>query len=145
MSYCSRADLEKAIEAQVVIDLTDDERAGATNTEIETRVADACARASKRIDGFLRGRYAVPISPVPQMIRAIAVDLAIHRLFSRRPAIGIPETVRDNWKAAEADLVRISKGELDLGDEPPPAKSSAIVAEADGPDRLFTQDTLKEM
>lgn len=143
MSYAAQADLEAAIDQQALIDLTDDEKTGAINA---TRLTRALADADAVIDGYLRGRYSVPLATTPPFVRHIAVSLALYGLFERRAHVlgGAPKWVADRFANAKDSLRSIRKGDLDLGVEPPPAASSAIAAEADGPDRLFTADTMKE-
>lgn len=143
MSYSTQADLEAAIDQQTLIGLTDDEMTGAVNA---TRLLRAISDADGLIDGYLRGRYSVPLQTVPPLVRRLSVVLAIQGLFDRRAHVmgGIPEWVKDRMKIAMDELKALRKGELDLGVEPPPAKSAAIAAEVQGPARQFTEETLKD-
>lgn len=155
MAYCSQTDLEAAIDQQTLIDLTDDEQAATVpgdldqaitdNPKIATRLTAAIVDASSTIDGYLRGRYAVPLASTPAFVRKLGKDLALHNLFSRRAhGMDMPPAIEAKYKAAMDALRSIRDGKLDLGVEPPPAASTAIVADTDGPDRLFTADTLKD-
>jgi len=155
MAYCTRSDIVKVMEAELIIQLTDVEELATTlmdleqaildNPKIGTRIQAHIDDADSTIDSDIRVKYSVPLSPVPKFIRKCSVDLARHGLHTRKEhSIGIPEGVRDRYKAAMVALKEIRKGERDLGVEPPPAKSSAVVADTDGPERKFTTDTLKD-
>jgi phage gp36-like protein len=143
MAYCTQNDLETALTLTLLVQLTDDEATGAVNA---TRVAAAIAAADAEIDGALQGRYRVPLSPVPPFVKKLSIDLAHFRLYARRAGtFEMPPFVRDLWKAALEALKAIREGELDLGIDPPPAASSgASAAKAEGPERVFTDETLED-
>ncbi len=143
MSYCSRSDLEKAVEAKALVDLTDDESAGSTNPLVETRIAEACAKASGLVDSYLEGRYSLPLATVPEAVKSIAEDITLQLLFLRRPSIGIPEGIAARYKTAVEMLKAMRDGKQDLGVSDRPAKAPTIVAKASGPERLFTADKMK--
>lgn len=65
---------------------------GADADFIETTLADADAI----IDGYLAGRYAVPVSPTPALLTRIACDLARHALHGK----AADETVKAAHDAA---------------------------------------------
>lgn len=139
MAYSTLADLQELVSDQVLISLTDDADAGTIDAAAVDR---AIADSDAVIDGYVRTRYPVPLSPVPQLIRNISVTLTRYRLFSRR---GFDETsadkavVRDNDNAI-AMLKSIAKGELTLGvTSPAPDTSTAI----SGPARVMSRDELE--
>lgn len=143
MAYCGQTDIENAITAALLIELTDD----AGLAEVDTAVlAQEIADADAVIDGHLRAHYGVPLVTTPNLVRKLSIKLTTHGLFSRRAAAfaGMPEHVQAGYDWAMAQLRLIRTGTLDLGVEPPPAVSSAEVAQTDGPERLFTEDTLKD-
>jgi len=141
MAYCTQADLDAAVDSTTLMQLTDDEGAGSINT---TRLQRAMDDATAEVDGHIRGRYSVPLATVPPFIRVLTVHLAIHALYARRGgAFGdLPPAVAQRYKSAQDALRAIREGKLDLGVEPPPARSAAIVADTDGPSRLFTHGTM---
>lgn len=142
MGYAVQADLEAAIDQQKLVELTDDEKTGAVNAG---RLARALADADAVIDGYLRGRYAVPLATTPPFVRYIAVSLAIYGLFERRSHLfEMPEWLKERFKNAKENLRAIRDGKLDLGVDPPPPKGGAIVATTSGPERVFTEETLKD-
>lgn len=143
MAYCSQTDIEDAITAALLIELTDDAGAGSVDTTVLGReIADADAV----INGHLRAHYDVPLGSTPNLIRRLSIKLTTYGLYSRRAAAfaGMPEHVREGYDWAMQQLSFVRSGMLDLGIEPPPAASTAEIAQTDGPDRLFTSDTLKD-
>lgn len=85
----------------------------------------ALTDAQAECEVFLAGRYALPLSVVPSMLKAAVYDIARSRLYPR----GLPEGVSDAAKAARSNLARISNGQAVLpgaaGVEADPASTSA--------------------
>lgn len=153
--YCAQTDLEEVIDQATIVRLTDDESLATDPSDLDAsivenaaiggRLSRALVDATATIDGFLRTRYLLPLSPVPPFIRKLAVDLSLFSLFSRRShEMGMPEERTAAYKAAHKALELMRAGELDAGSEPQPTESSAVVADTDGPDREFTHDTMKD-
>jgi phage gp36-like protein len=114
MPYCSLEDILKSIPESNIIQLTDDSGTGAID---QVKVDEAIAYAEQLINGYLRGRYPVPLSPVPELIRHLAVDLAIFHLYSRRFELEMPESMMAKYKNAIKLLEQIQKGLITLGIE----------------------------
>ena len=114
MRYCSLADLQLAIPAQTLIWLSnDDESAAAVNAGV---VEQAVAQAEELIDGFLRGRYNLPLSPVPTIVKDMTVNLARHWLYARRPeGSELPDAVTRTYKSALQMLEAIRDAKLTIG------------------------------
>lgn len=91
--YCSQFDLEKMIGVANLAQLTND---SATATTPDTGVVLAMIqRAQNYMDAQFSGTYDVPFSPVPELVRDIAVDLAIYNCMLRRFTI---IQISDDWK-----------------------------------------------
>jgi len=114
MPYCDLDDLKQDISELELQQLTDDERLGAVN---EDRINVACTDASELIDGFLRGRYPLPLDPVPAVIKTIAKEMSIYKLFLRKKRQSITKEMTDNYNGQLKLLERIQKGEITLGGE----------------------------
>lgn len=114
MRYCTLADLELAIPAQTLIWLSsDDTSAVAINLPV---VEQAVVQAEELIDGFLRGRYTLPLDPVPTIVKDMTVNLARHWLYARRPeGNDLPDAVVRTHKAAMSLLDTIRDGKLTIG------------------------------
>lgn len=114
--YCTVDDILELIPLQTLIDLTQDDL---DVQDIDVKVVERSIKyASDRIDAAIRGRYPLPLPQKVDLLKGIAVDLARPWLYSRRPDGGVlPEAVKEGKKSAEADLTKISRGELSLGIE----------------------------
>ena len=138
MPYCAIADIEAS--EQDLIDLTDDNGDGVIN---QTVMDKAIATAGELVDGFLRGRESLPLDPVPGLLTALAADIALYRLYGRRPRLAIPDSLSDKYKNALKLLENIQKGQVILGavqvggEITPPAVSLVKAS-----DRLFSDDKL---
>jgi len=62
------------------------------------------------IDGYLRGRYALPLSDIPPELAGYAEDMAIARIYGCLPDRAVPEDVTRAAKEAVAWLRDIQKG-----------------------------------
>ena len=154
MAYSTTSDVVARLPDRTVIDLTDDEKlatsstsvtaAAVLNASITTRITAAIVDADIVIDAHVRQRYDVPVDPAPALLTKLSVDLTMFNLHTRRGSVfEMPEWVMAKRTDALAMLKRISKAEIDIGVEPPPAVSSKVVADVSDSDRLFTQDTLE--
>lgn len=140
MAYCTASDIGKCLDSSVLIYLTDDENSGSMNA---SAVEEAIAKAGGEIDAFTCGRYPVPWTPVPALIRSLCSDMAIFHLYSRRGFRDntADRAVEDKYHNALALLLRISKGDASvpavLGTGESASESSARIAVA-ARDRVYT-------
>jgi phage gp36-like protein len=110
MSYITPEQLVAEFGEDEMIDLTD--RATPRTHTVDTAVAQrACDRANAEVDSVLMGRYALPLSSVPVLLRYIAQDLAYFYLHLGTP----PEHIKTRYETAHKNLGYIRKGELQLG------------------------------
>lgn len=143
MSYCTVDDLKTIVPEQDLIELTDDAVPAAS---IVTANADkAIADAGEMIDGYLRGRYSMPLDPVPGLIGTLACDIAVYRLYARRVKLTPPEGVSERYKNALKLLGQIQQGQVTLGvgDSITADSGNMDKISATAGDRLFTRDTMK--
>ena len=82
-----------------------------TATLDEAVVAQALEDASSLIDGYLAGRYPLPLAHVPTALVPICCDIARHRLYGEQA----PEQIAKRYEAAVAFLKSVGRGELALG------------------------------
>lgn len=139
MAYCTQDDIERLIPSEDLAVLTSE--GGGPD---EAVVADCIAKADAEIDGYLGIRYQVPLSPVPDLIKAISVDLAIYNLHKRRPLLPTPETCRQSYVDRISFLKSVVAGNATVGASAaePPAVSQDVVEIGSG-DRVFSRDSLK--
>jgi phage gp36-like protein len=133
MPYCTLDDLKQNISEAELIQLTDDERLGAIN---EKRVNAIGVDVDDLIDGFLRGRYPLPLDPVPQIIRSIAKEMRIYKLFLRKKRQTITKEMTDNYNAQIKLLEKIQRGDITLGGE-----TGGSAPEGPGPGEYKTNKT----
>src|SRR5574343_941058 len=77
----------------------------------EAVITQALADDSSLIDGYLAGRYPLPLAHVPTALVTICCDLARHRLYGEQA----PEQIGKRYDAAISFLKSVGKGELALG------------------------------
>ena len=140
MSYCVLSDIEAPEEE--LIQLTDDAGLGVID---ETIVDKALSHAGELVDGYLRGRYLLPLSPVPGLLVNLAATITLRRLYARRSAVKVPESLQDDYKNALKILENLQKGTVTLGVGAP---DTVIVASAGGmvavADRSFSRTALAD-
>lgn len=114
MPYCNLNDLKQQVSEATLIEITDDNLAGEINTTV---VNEAILYSETIIDGYLRGRYTLPIPNIPEIVKILAVDLSIFRLYSRRFHTDMPDSINDKYKNSIKLLEQIQKGIVSLGIE----------------------------
>lgn len=76
--YCTLEDLLTQIREEVLLRV-----AGNDDGEFIPAVIDnGINQAQSEIDAYCRGRYKVPFTDVPVMVRKLAIDMAIFHIFS---------------------------------------------------------------
>ncbi len=115
MGYCSLADLQLAIPQQTLIWLSNDDPAAVAMNQAV--VDEGLRQAQELVDAHLRGRYNLPLSPVPSVVKDMTVNLARYWLYARRPeGSDLPDAVTRTYKAALKMLEQIRDGMLTIGD-----------------------------
>ena len=133
MSYASANDLIVRFGEDELIQLTDRDGAGSFDLSALNAVLD---EQSAFIDGYLRGRYALPILPAPKQLCGLCGDLARYALY----ADAAPPIVKDRHDAALAQLRDLAAGRSRLDVLLPPPLPAGRVVVTSG-DRLFTRDS----
>ena len=111
MDYCTIEDIETQTSTPTLIQLTSDDG----QEEINRVVAlEAILYSSTLIDGYLRGRYSLPLNTHFPLLRILAIDLSIYRLYARRMRNEMPEVIETAYKNAISTLRDIQKGVISL-------------------------------
>lgn len=157
MPYTDGDDISGRITAKTVVQLTDDEAlargvslaiattladAIVLNAAIQTRIDQAIADADTTINTFIRKQAATPTlintavastpANTPPTVRQASIQLSIFNLYGRRRGeFELPESVVANRDMTIRILKGINEGKIDIGDEPQPANSDVVLAEAD--------------
>jgi phage gp36-like protein len=136
MLYATRPAMVDRFTEREMVDRTD--LAEPYTREIVDAVLNrAMTAADAEVDAALRARYAVPLSPVPDLVVDLACDLARWRLWADRASDAVTERAR----VARATLDRLAKGQLVLDVAAAPASGGSVLF--DGPGQVFTADALR--
>nr|DAV13625.1 MAG TPA: head to tail adaptor [Caudoviricetes sp.] len=144
--YCTIEDIETQTSTPTLIQLTSDDG----QEEVDRVVAqEAILYSSTLIDGYLRGRYTLPLDTHFPLLRILAIDLSIYRLYTRRMRNEMPEVIENNYKNAIATLRDIQKGVITLQSENDSLETASFNAEEyktnkDIIDRLFSKERMLE-
>jgi phage gp36-like protein len=139
MAYCSEDDLLKMIPQADLADLT------VESGEVPDSliIAEAISKAAAEIDAYLGVKYVVPLASPPDQVKALAVDLAIYHLYSRRSIV--PPVWQQRYDAAIAFLKQVETGEVVIvgpgGEAPTVAKE---VTDASSARRVFSRRTQRD-
>ncbi len=114
MDYCTIEDIETQTSTPTLIQLTSDD-----GQEIVDRVVaqEAILYSTSLINGYLRGRYSLPLNIHFPLLRILAIDISIYRLYARRMRNEMPEVIETAYKNAIATLKDIQKGTITLESE----------------------------
>ncbi|MFC1601795.1 gp436 family protein [Candidatus Sumerlaeota bacterium] len=108
--YSSQGDIENRIGDERLIQLADLDGDGSADSDVLTA---ALERADGLIDAYLGRRYVVPVSPVPDIVRELAVDLAVYALHQTRRET-LSERDRRAYEDALAFLRDAAAGRVEL-------------------------------
>jgi phage gp36-like protein len=139
MAYCTEDDLLNMIPEEDLTDLTVESGEVPDSAVID----DAISKADAEIDSYLGVKYAVPLSPTPDQVKALSVDLAIYHLYSRHSIV--PPVRQQKYDNAVTFLQQVAAGAAIItgpGGEPPTVAKD--VTDATSAFRRFTRNTLAE-
>jgi phage gp36-like protein len=125
-----------------LVQLTNDEGGTAI---VESIIYEAIQTASNLIDGYIGGRYTLPLAVVPSTIRDLAITIAVKALYTRRMA-SIPEdlTVYMEYKEAIKTLERIQNNKFTIPELESGEESVDFRASKKTKDRVFTKEVLDQ-
>lgn len=137
--YASAQDLQERYPERDLIQLTDADGEQLDVARLERALADASAE----IDGYLQGRYTLPLAKPPQHLTLLACDIAMYRLQVLRP-LGDIEDARERYEDALRYLRQVARGEVQLGlSEDGVAAPQGSGPEMISPRRTFTRDAMR--
>jgi len=107
MSYATVTDLQDRLGEARLTQLTDlaDPPVGLVDTNVAQRALDD---ASAEIDGYLVGRYALPLATPPEVLRVHCCSIAHYRLLGS----AADEVAREDYKAVRDYLARVADGRV---------------------------------
>ncbi len=141
--YCDIEDLKSTYGERVILQLIDEEGAGAIGAGNIHRVDRAISRADSFINASVGRRYSLPLADIPEVLKSIALPLTIYFLCDKNP--GAKKERKPDYDDARADLERIAKGTLTLavsdpGGNPPPSEAPIIAGS--NPKRVFSRESM---
>ncbi|WP_102798726.1 gp436 family protein [Bowmanella denitrificans] len=107
--YCTVDGLVARFGQQELVDLTNPGQSQVDAAKAQKAIDDATAT----INGYLGGRYTLPLSTVPAVLVRLCADLARYYLYDNAPS----EVVSANKVDALAFLKSLAKGDVTLGVE----------------------------
>lgn len=139
MTYATLEQLTERFGERMLRQLTD--RGEIATGAIDAGVVDrALADTDAVIDGYVAGRYALPLSEVPPLLVDLALVIAIYKLH---PAAPEPK-IKDDYEFALKSLAQIANGTVRLpaqGIEPASSGAAGVVTM--DRERDFTPDNLR--
>lgn len=138
MPYTTQAALNARFGSAEIDALLDRSREGTPDT---AALAAVIKDADALIDGYIGGKYTLPLVFVPDLLANLSADIVRFRLYDAQA----PEEVRRRYEDALAVLKGIASGEVVL----PPGVNGAVAAQAItfggySAERVFTADTLAD-
>lgn len=142
MPYTDFETLKLAIPEQTLVELTDDESAGAVD---QAKIAGCIEAADSEIDGYIPEGIELPLDPVPRLITRLSTVIAIYNVYARY-AETIPETRQSQYDNAVKMLGLILTGKVKLRNEEPAAAADSPAGNrfrVSAKQQIFTEDKLK--
>ena len=140
MSYASVADLVLRYGEATITGLTDLKRSGLVDNEVAQQGLDD---ASAEINGYLAGRYTLPLPHPLRLLVVYCCDMAVYRLATGKRQL--TEDMVHRYEAAVAYLKLVAAGKAGLGvgdtaDEKPEVQSNGVVFGAK--EKVFGRDSV---
>ena len=125
MPYCTQQDMIDRVGDEELIQITNPEDPSATTINA-TRLDKAINDGAVFIDGFLRSRYQLPLSVIPEVLERLNCVITRYYLY-KHPT----DQVMKDYDDAVSHLRLVSKGDVDLGlsasgDTPPTSDSAEV-------------------
>jgi len=142
MSYATPQDMINRYPNRDLVQLTNEDP---TITTINTTaLQQALDDASAEIDGYLGGRFTLPLTDVPDVLSRLSCDVAMYRLQSLRPIHDLADA-RLRYDDALAMLTKVASGEMTLGIGAD-GQATQVAQDAEqtaGPKRIFSRRRMR--
>lgn len=110
MSYAVQADMVLRFGDREIIAATDRNNLGFIDATV---LAGAIDEAAVEIDGYLSGRWALPLPSVPRLLTGVCCDIARYRLCGAE--VQETDAIRNRYKDAVKMLEAMRDGKLSVG------------------------------
>jgi phage gp36-like protein len=112
------------------------------NAAGENVAEKALSDASGEIDGYLSGRYSLPLPTTPSILTFFCVDIA---LYKGSVETAVTEEKRKRYEDAVKFLTFVSLGKVQLFASDPTAPSGGSGAAFSAEERIFTRNKMKDL
>jgi len=144
MRYCTVDQLLLSMSERTLIELSNDDVYQTTGVNAPV-VAQVIDDAEQLVDGYLSGRYDMPLPIVPTILRQITRAIACHMLYARRPdGRELPQAVSDLYRTQIRLLEHIRDGRISLGIPKGPTYPSSGEFKVISRPKLFDRSTLED-
>lgn len=143
MAYSTKTDILKKITDPELAQLTSE--TGVTDDAV---VTECIAEADAEIDSYAGRKYAVPMSPVPDRVRNLSIDITLFKAASRRAFKlgGISDAIRQLYEDALSFLKDIAAGRAVIDGAVTPAENKGRTGgKFSSNDRIFSNDSMSGM
>lgn len=106
--YCTLTDMINRFELTELIQLSDSAHIGMIDDAV---VNAAISDASNLIDGYISGRYALPLQSVPSVLISICANIARYNMYDN----AVTDVVQRNYDAAIRFLEQVGTGKIKMG------------------------------
>lgn len=145
MTYATAGDIAEIYGAETLDRLTD------AGDAVPVSIAKALTFAASQIDAYIGTRYTLPLPAVPELIRMLAIDIAVYRIAQDHTRL-TDEILRryndalDQLKALSAGRAVLPLAPSSSGITPEPAVISApTIVVSEGPDRVMDRGRLRRL
>src|SRR5208282_5782196 len=108
VSYATAQDVINRYPNRDLVQLTNEDPTATTVNDAP--ITQALADASAEIDGYIEGRFTLPLTDPPAVLNRLTTDIAMYRLQSLRPLHDL-EDARKRYEDAVAMLTKVADGE----------------------------------
>lgn len=111
--YCIRDDMVSRFGIEELAELTDRDGSAGVSGIVDNVLNRAIDDAGATIDGYLGGRYDLPLAVVPRVLTRTACDLARYYLYDEQ--LGEEHQAAKRYAEAISYLEKVGRGVLQLG------------------------------
>ena len=140
--YSTTASMLGKMSQKALIQLTDDDGLGTVNMDVFNRENSG---VRSYIDGFLRGRYPLPLTTVDDIILQLSDNILRCRLIKRRNPNTANEQLDKDLRYYDSQLLLVQQGKTRLDVDLPAADqpgAGSFKTNKTAEDRVFTKDKL---
>lgn len=143
MTYASAADIAEIYGADQLARLMDSDGDGISEN---ASIARALTYTDAQINSYLGVRYALPLPATPDLVKMLAIDIAVYRIAQDHTRLTDEMAKRYDDAIRQLDKLATGKAVLPIpttSGAPEVAAQADAVIVVDAPERLFDRATLR--